>query len=133
MNKKLIAGCLMGLMVSQVSLARVDIEHLGRKALDVAGHLNNIAKANGQDLCAGDVRIAAAYVESAGHAMLRDKIDSASVSLVYAQNELKEISYNRSYCALLSSDVKSSLAGVILIKGELEAKKAANEPDGSFN
>lgn len=129
MNKKIIAGLIITLLASQASFARVDTHHLGRKALEVSDYLNNIAKASKKDLCAGDVRIAAAYVQSAGYAMLRNKIDSASVSLVYAQNELKEIGYNRSYCALLSSDIKSSLAEVILIKGELDAQNASKQPD----
>jgi len=59
----------------------------------------------------------------------RDKVQSASVSLVYAQNELKEISYNRSYCALLASNIKPYLAEVILIQGELDAQNVAQDPD----
>jgi len=61
----------------------------------------------------------------------RDKVQSASVSLVYAQNELKEISYNRSYCALLAANIKPYLAEVILIQGELDARNVAQEPDNT--
>lgn len=131
MNNKLIAGFIMTLMVSQASFASTDNQHLGRQSINVAAHLNEIAKVHDSDLCAGDVRIAAAYVQSAGYALSRDKVQSASVSLVYAQNELKEISYNRSYCALLASNIKPYLAEVILIQGELDAKNATQDSDNT--
>ena len=131
MNNKLIAGFIMTLMVSQASFASGDNQHLGRQSLRVAEHLNEIAKVHDSDLCAGDVRIAAAYVQSAGYALSRDKVQSASVSLVYAQNELKEISYNRSYCARLASNIKPYLAEVIMIKGELDAQNIGQDPDNA--
>lgn len=122
MNKKLIAGFIMTLMASQASFANGDNQYLSRKSLRVAEHLNEVAKLNDSDSCAGDVRIAGAYVQSAGYALSRDKVQTASVALVYAQNELKEITYNRSYCALLASNIKPYLAEVILIRGELDAQ-----------
>ena len=121
----------MTLMASQVSFANGDNQHLGKQSINVAVHLNEIANIHDSDLCAGDVRIAAAYVQSAGYALSRDKVQSASVSLVYAQNELKEISYNRSYCALLASNIKLYLAEVILIQGELDAQNGAQDPDNT--
>lgn len=124
MNNKLIVGFIMTLMASQASFASGDNQHLGRQSLRVAEHLNEIARVSDRDLCAGDVRIAAAYVQSAGFALSRDKVQSASVSLVYAQNELKEISYMRSYCAMLAANIKPYLAEVILIQGELNALNA---------
>ena len=127
MNKALIAGLIMTLMASQASFASGDNQYLSGQSLRVADHLNEIAKVNDRDLCAGDVRIAAAYVQSAGFALSRDKVQSASVSLVYAQNELKEISYNRRYCARLASTIKPYLAEVILIQGELDANRAAQD------
>lgn len=129
MNNKLIAGFIMTLMASQASFASGDNQYLSGKSLRVAEHLNEIAKVNDSDLCAGDVRIAAAYVQSAGFALSRDKVQSASVSLVYAQNELKEISYNRRYCARLASNIKPYLAEVILIQGELDANRAVQDPN----
>jgi hypothetical protein len=131
MNNKLIAGFIMALMVSQASVASGDNQHLGGQSLRVAAHLNEIAHLNDSDSCAGDVRIAAAYVESAGYALSRDKVQTASVSLVYAQNELKEISYNRSYCAIMASKIKPYLAEVILIKGELDAQNGEHAPDNT--
>lgn len=133
MNNKLIAGFIMTLVASQVSFASGDNQYLSWQSLRVADHLNEIAKVNDRDLCAGDVRVAAAHVQSAGFALSRDKVQSASVSLVYAQNELKEISYNRSYCAPLASNIKPYLAEVILIQGELDAKNVAQDSDNTSN
>lgn len=131
MNNKLIVGFIMTLMASQASFANGDNQHLGKQSINVAAHLNEIANIHDSDLCVGDVRIASAYVQSAGYALSRDKVQSASVSLVYAQNELKEISYNRSYCALLASTIKPYLAEVILIQGELDAKNAIQDSDNT--
>ncbi len=125
MNKTLIAGFVMALMASQASFASGDSHYLGDKSLRVAERLKDMARINDSDLCTGDIRIAAAYVQSAGYALLGNKVQTASVSLVYAQNELREISYNRSYCATLSSNIKPYLAEVILIKGELDAQNVA--------
>lgn len=131
MTNTLMAGFIIALMASQASYASGENHYLSGASLRVAEHLNEIAKASDSDLCAGDIRIAAAYVQSAAYALHKDKIQTASVSLVYAQNELKEISYNRSYCAILAPNVKPYLAEVILIQGELNAQNAAQYPDNT--
>lgn len=125
MNNKLIAGLFIVVMVSQSAEASgITSSHdLGTRSLDIAYQLNQFAEKNKTDLCAGDVTIAAAYLESAGHELQRDQHTKAITSLIYGQNELKEISHVRSYCANLSAEVKPYLAKVILIKSELE-----NEP-----
>lgn len=133
MNNKLVAGFMMTLMVSQVSFASGNNQHLTGKSMSVAAHLNEIAKVHDSDLCAGDIRIAAAYLQSAGYALSEDKVQRASVSLAYAQNELKEISYNRNYCTLLASNIKPCLAEVILIQGELDAKNLGKQPDATLD
>lgn len=125
MGNKLMAVFFMALIASGASFAGADNQYLGGKSLRVAGYLNDIANANDRDLCAGDVRIAAAYLQLAGYALTREKVQSAFVSLAYAQNELKEISYNRSYCALLAPKIKPYLAEVIVIQGEPDATNAA--------
>lgn len=131
MNKTLIAGFIMTLVASQASFASGDNHHLSTKTLRIAEHLNQVANIHDSDLCVGDVRIAAAYVQSAGYALSRDKIQTASVSLVYAQNELKEISYNRSYCAVFAPTMKSFLAEVILIQGEIVTQNMAQGLDNT--
>lgn len=123
MNKKLIAGFVIAALASQVSFAG-DNHYLSRKSLSLASELQEIAKTNGEDLCAGDVLVAGSYVQSAGRALSSDSVQNARVSLVYAQNELKEISNHRSYCAGLASKVKPYLAEVIVIQSELEVEQA---------
>lgn len=131
MNTKVIAGFIMTLMATQASFASGDTQHLGRQSARIAAHLNETARVHESDLCAGDVRIAAAYMQSASYALSREKVPTASVSLVYAQNELREISYNRSYCAALAPSIKPFLAEVILIQGELNAQSGAQYPDNT--
>lgn len=121
MSNALIAGFIIALTATQTSFAGGENHHFGQQSLRVAEQLKEIARENDSDLCAGDIRIASAYAQSAGYALHRDKVSTATVALVYAQNELREISYNRSYCATLSSRIKPILAEVILIKGELDA------------
>lgn len=93
---------------------------LERRIFDVSYQLKQIAEGNNTDLCAGDVWIAGAYLESAGRELQHHKKDKALVSIAYGHNELEEISNVRSYCAHLSPKVKPYLAKVILIKSELE-------------
>jgi hypothetical protein len=123
MNKKLIAGFLLTALATQVSFAG-DNHYLSRKSLTLATAIQEIAKINSDDLCAGDVLVAGSYVESAGNSLSLDKVDNARVSLVYARSELKEISDYRSYCVLLSAKIKPFLADVITIQSELEVEQA---------
>lgn len=131
MNKKIIAGLVMTMLVSQVSFANETHTHLSRYSLRVASQLNDIAQQNNSDICAGDIMIAAAYVKSAGYALSKDKITPARVSLVYGQNELKEIIHSRSYCAQVAAQVKPSLAEIIIIQGELDAENVEQGPDNT--
>lgn len=123
MKKRLIAGLVLGALITQVSFASTNNQSLGRHSLNLAIQLKYIAQENHQDLCAGDVLVASAYVQSAGEALSYDKVQSARVSLVYAQNELKEISNNRrGYCMNLAPKIKPYLAQLIIIQGELDAQ-----------
>ena len=123
MNKKLIAGFLLTALATQVSFAG-DNHYLSRKSLTLASAIQEIAKTNSDDLCAGDVLVAGSYVESAGNSLSLDKVENARVSLVYARSELKEISNYRSYCVLLAAKIKPFLADVITIQSELEVEQA---------
>lgn len=124
MKNKLIAGLITAVLVSQSSYAsslnKYDLE---KRSLEVSSQLIRIAQLNSSDSCAGDITVAAAYVESAAHDLQRDKHLTALTSLTYGQNELKEISNIRSHCAQLATEVKPYFAKIILIKNELE-----NEP-----
>lgn len=122
MNKKLIAGFFMTALAMQVSFASSDNDRLSRKSLTLSNQLQNLSQNNNKDLCSGDILVASAYVQSAGNALSRDKIQVARVTLAYAQAELKEISHSRSYCARLAPHVKPYLAEVIIIQGEIDAQ-----------
>lgn len=129
MKKKLIVGFFLTILASSVSFAGFDNTDLSRQSLNVAGELEHLSQSNNKDLCSGDILVASAYVKSASYALSSDKIQSARVSLAYAQTELKEISHNRSYCARLASKTKPYLAKVILIQGELEANNLKHNSD----
>lgn len=120
MKKKIIAGLLATTLLSSYCFASSDNDYLARRIFDASNQLEHIAETNSKDLCAGDVKIAQAYLASAGKLLRQDKEEGALVSLTYGQNELKEISFSRSYCQRLSPMVKPVLANVILLKSELE-------------
>lgn len=121
MKKTVTTALITAAMLSTyVYASPVDTRDLGRRSMEVSYQLNRIAERNRTDLCAGDITIAAAYIESAARELSRYKSERAIVSLTYGHNELKEISHTRSYCARLSTEVKPYLAQVILIKSEVE-------------
>ena len=123
MNNKLIIGFVLATLFCQVSFA-ADNHYLSRKSLSLSEQLKNIAQTNNEDLCAGDILVAGSYVETAGNSLSLNNVENARVSLVYARNELKEISNYRSYCRLLAAKVKPFLADVITIQSELEVEQA---------
>lgn len=132
MKKKLSAVLITAAMLATYAYASpVDTHDLGRRSMEVSYQLNRIAEQNRTDLCAGDITIAAAYIESAARELSRYKIERAIVSLTYGQNELNEISHTRSYCARLSTSVKPYLAKIILIKSEVELN--IRKGQGSLN
>ena len=120
MKKKVIAGLIIAMSVSQYALANHDNYNLERRIIDVSSQLYQLAEENSTDPCSGDVLIAGAYVESAGHELDLQKRDKALRSMIYGHKELKEISNTRAYCAHLAPRVKPILAKVILLESELE-------------
>ncbi len=121
MKNKLITVLISIVLTSQFAVAN-HLGHydLGKQCFDISYQLKTIAQLNSEDLCAGDVTVASSYIESTARELLYGRNKKALVTLAYGQNELKEISNVRSYCAYLSSEVRSYLAKVILIKNELE-------------
>lgn len=124
MLKKLLVGCGIAILSIQAANASTLSNYeIVRQSFEIAAGLNRIAQLNSSDLCAGDISVAAAYIESAGRELQRDKQLTALTSLTYGQNELKEISAIRTYCIQLAPEVKPYFARTTLIKSELE-----NEP-----
>ncbi|HAT1722243.1 TPA: hypothetical protein I8Y83_002798 [Legionella pneumophila] len=121
MRINVIAGIIITALGSQCVIANnLNNYDLERRIFDVSYQLNQIAEEHTIDLCSGDVAIAAAYLESAGHDLQHQNKDRALVSTAYGHNELKEISNARSYCVHLASKTKPYLAKVIVMKSELE-------------
>lgn len=124
MKNTMTAGLIMAVLASQSSYAgSLNSHDVERQSFEIAAQLNRMAQANDTDLCAGDITVAAAYIESAGRELQRDRYLTALTSLTYGHNELREISNTRAYCTHVATEVKPYLAKVILIKSEL-----ANEP-----
>ncbi|MDI1352642.1 MAG: hypothetical protein PSV35_07720 [bacterium] len=124
MLKKVLLGISMVVLnIHMAHAVNVNNPEIEKQSFEIAAGLNLIAQLNSSDLCAGDIIIAAAYIESAGRELQHDKQLAALTSLTSGQNELKEISAIRTYCTQLAPEVKPFFARTILIKSELE-----NEP-----
>lgn len=120
-NKKLIAGFIMGVLVYQLVFAHSSNTYaLEQQGFKIAHQLNQFAEQNKANLCAGDITVAAAYIELAAQELTKAKHPLALTSLAYGQNELKEISNGRTYCTPLAAQVRPYLEKVSLIKKELE-------------
>lgn len=75
------------------------------------------------DICRGDVEVAAAYLDSASYKLRKDKASEAQTALMYAQHELQDISSKRSYCSNFAPKVKSVLARVIRINSQINIQQ----------
>lgn len=129
MKKQLIAGFSVAVFALQCSYASsINTHDLEKRSFEVAYQLYQLVEKNKTDLCAGDVGSAAGYIESAGRDLQHDQRTKALTSLSYGQNEIKEISTVRSYCAKIAAQVKPYFAKVILIKSEIE-NETLPEPD----
>lgn len=121
MRINILAGLIIMTLGTQCAVAaNLNNYDLERRIFDVSYQLNQIAEEHTTDLCSGDVAIAAAYLESAGHELQHQNKDKALVSMAYGHIELREISNARSYCVHLSPKIKPYLAKVIVMRSELE-------------
>lgn len=111
-------GCM---MISTMNIAGTS----GHDSIGMQCHLeslklNNLIHSQPRDKCAGDVGIAAAYLDAASMQIRTNHLKEALVSLHYGESELKSIAYSRAYCANFSQQVKPSIAQVIRFIGEVE-------------
>ena len=120
LRKILVGFSITALSIHVAGASNVNNPEIERQSFEIASGLNQIAQLNSSDLCAGDIRVAAAYIESAGRDLQRDKHATALTSLTFGENELKEISARRMHCAQLAPEVKPYFARTIMIKSELE-------------
>jgi len=112
---------LTGLLLSQTSFAgSPDASTIARECRDVAQHLEWIVGSQHRDPCAGDVVVAAAYINAAELKIRHERYDEALIAMHYGDVELREVAYTRAYCANFSPLVKPALAKTIRIISELE-------------
>lgn len=118
---------LAGLLLSEVSFAsHPDTRAITEECTHVAHQLNDMAGSNPEDRCAGDLEIAAAYIEAAGFKLRYQKTQQALTSIKYGELELKEISMNRAYCSQVFQSVKPVIARVIRLASEIEVLERLN-------
>lgn len=111
-----------GLVAFNVSSAEFsEHEHFAWRCKELASALDHLSQSKSQDLCAGDVAIAAAYISATETNLRRHRNREALVTIHYANSELKEIAYSRSYCANLSSLIKPYIAKTIQLSSDIEA------------
>lgn len=118
-NKKylmLVAGSLLAFS----AYASTQDTHLSSECDLVARTLHLLAESKSSDACAGDVMVAASYIESASLKIKKGKYKQASTSLGYGEYELKAISMYRSYCSNFSTPVKPLLAKLISLETQLD-------------
>lgn len=110
-----------GLLLSSASFAGYpDNMDIARECDRAANQLSHLADTKSDNPCSGDLRIAAAYIESAGLKLRYKKFEQALTSMKYGELELKEISTGRAYCSYFSQAVKPIIASAIKISSEIE-------------
>lgn len=114
------------LLVSQMSFAGYPNKAaIAYQCNQESRKLNHIIASNPENKCAGDVGVAAAYLDAAELQIQREHYNQALVSLHYSESELRNIAYSRAYCDFFSTLVKPSIAQVIRISSELEVLEHA--------
>lgn len=118
-NKKLmmmLAGSLLALSAN----ASIDSSQLSSECKAVVHALHHLASSKSEDACSGDLLVAASYIDVAGERLKQGKYNPAYISITYGELELKQISWDRSYCSHFSPRVKPILADVITLKSRIE-------------
>lgn len=112
---------LTGLVAAKASFAEYP-NHLSiaRECQEVSSRLKQLAENNRQNACAGDISVAAAYLDATAIKVRHARFNEAVVSLHYGTSELKEIAYSRPYCVHFSSLVKPYIARSIQIGAEID-------------
>lgn len=82
--------------------------------------LSQLARWNSDYACAGDIEIAAAYVNAARLKISREKYQQGIVSLTAAEEELKAVRADTNRCAYFSAKVEPHIANIITLISELE-------------
>jgi predicted NAD/FAD-binding protein len=116
-----ISAITLGLMLAPLSFAAlIDTRTLSHQCMDVAYQLKRLSGSHHGSVCAGDVKLASAYIEATSNELYLHQIPQALHSISYGENELKAITNNRNYCIGLAPEIKPYLANIIVIKSEME-------------
>lgn len=79
-----IPALLASLVLSEASYANLpDTRGIAEECTDTARQLNDMASSKPEDRCAGDLEIAAAYIEAAGFKLRFQKTQQALTSIKY--------------------------------------------------
>lgn len=135
-SKKLIAGLAMTLLVYPLAYAQsLKNQELERQGFELSKRLKQLISQNLTNRCAGDISTAVSYIERAAQDLAVSKRNAALTAIAYGQNELKEISKNRAYCAHLATRIQPYVEQVSSIKRELEREPFPEEdiPDSCLN
>ncbi|KTC87663.1 hypothetical protein [Legionella drozanskii] len=119
-NKKCLMLAAGSLLAFSANALTQDSHYLSSECDHMARALYQLAESKSQDACAGDVMVAASYLESASIRITKGKYKQASTSLNYGEYELKAISMYRPYCSNFASQVKPLLAKLITIETQLD-------------
>lgn len=113
---RLVVTLCAGLALSNPTLATPDVLGFSFSGSDVisaearchiiATELNRLANLRQEHPCAGDLKVAATYIEFAEIKLRNKKTDEALTAIQYGALELQEISLGRAYCANFSQEVK---------------------------
>lgn len=116
-----LSAVLIGLMGSQLSFAGdIDTRALSHQCMDTAYQLTRIAELHSASACAGDVKLASAYIEATSNELYLHKIPQALHSITYGEHGLQEMTTSHGHCMGLAPELKPYLARVIIIKSEIE-------------
>lgn len=102
----------------------IDTKSIILKCTSTANQLKQLAAANPGNACSGDLKVAAAYIDSTAFLLYYQKLDEALGSIISAQSELRDISMSRNYCAAFASQAKDFTINVIQINTEIKSLKS---------
>lgn len=118
---------LAGLFLSKASAAKPpNAGDIPKQCTEISQQLHYLADAYVHDRCSGDLRIAAAYIESAGFEFRYQKMEQARALIQRGELELQEISMTRTHCLKVSHLAKPILARVIRVASEMDVLDYVN-------
>lgn len=125
MNRRLIlkraySGILIGVAMSNVTFAGYpDSYDIEQSSHDLVKQCNHLMYSKSDDVCAGDVGMATAYIDSATRKVRQQNYLQALTAIKYGEHELRAIT-KRSYCRHFSTEIKPMIKEAIQIGSAIE-------------